>query len=481
MLVILGFGMVAVFMALIMTKRMTPVLALIVVPTIFGLFAGAGLGIGDMALDAIGGLAPTAALLMFAIIYFGVMIDVGLFDPVVRLILRIAGHDPVKVVVGTALLAAVISLDGDGSTTFIVTTSALLPIYLRLGLSPVVLTCVAGLANGVMNILPWGGPTARAAAALDLQASDVFVPMIPSLLAGIAVVFLFAWHLGVFERKRLGGAIDDAALGGAAAGGASRSGRSAGGRPSRSAGPRGVVIADHRISTESIRTLVDDHDTAMADTALDPARATLRPKLLWFNALLTVAVMVLLVLDILPLAYIFMAASAVAILVNFPHVKDQAERVVAHAPSIVGVVSMVLAAGVLIGVLEGTGMVTAMAEWVSASIPDSLGSFSAVITGLLSMPMTFFLSNDAFYFGILPVLAESAATFGVDPVDMARASITGQVVHMQSPLVPAILLLVSLAGVHLGDHHKKVLWRAVVVSLVMLLVAVLVGAVALGA
>jgi CitMHS family citrate-Mg2+:H+ or citrate-Ca2+:H+ symporter len=479
-LVILGFGMVAVFMALIMTKRMTPVLALIVVPTVFGLFAGAGLGIGEFALEAIGGLAPTAALLMFAIIYFGVMIDVGLFDPVVRLILRVAGNDPVKVVVGTALLAAVISLDGDGSTTFIVTTSALLPIYLRLGLSPVVLTCIAGLANGVMNILPWGGPTARAAAALDLQASDVFVPMIPSLLAGIAVVFLFAWHLGILERRRLGGDIDASVVGEAGATGGSRpAGRS--GRGSRSGGPRGVVIADQRISTENIRTLVDDHDTAMADTALDPTRPTLRPKLLWFNALLTVAVMVLLVLDILPLAYIFMAASAIAILVNFPRVKDQAERIVAHAPSIVGVVSMVLAAGVLIGVLEGTGMVTAMAEWVSASIPSSLGAFSAIITGLISMPMTFFLSNDAFYFGILPVLAESAATFGVDPVDMARASVTGQVVHMQSPLVPAILLLVSLAGVNLGDHHKKVLWRAVIVSLVMLLVAVLIGAVGIGA
>ena len=82
--------------------------------------------------------------------------------------------------------------------------------------------------------------------------------------------------------------------------------------------------------------------------------------------------------------------------------------------------------------------------------------------------MTFFMSNDAFYFGILPVLAESAANYGIDPVEMARASITGQPVHLQSPLVPAILLLVSLAGVNLGDHHQKVLWRACVVSLVML-------------
>jgi CitMHS family citrate-Mg2+:H+ or citrate-Ca2+:H+ symporter len=471
-LVLLGFGMVATFMVLIMTKRMTPVLALIIVPTIFGLFAGAGLGIGDMTMEAIGGLAPTAALLMFAIIYFGLMIDVGLFDPLVRIILKVVGHDPVKVVVGTAILAAVISLDGDGSTTFIVVTSALLPIYLRLGLSPVVLTCIAGLANGTMNILPWGGPTARAAAALDLSPTDVFVPMIPSLLVGLAIIFVFSWHLGLMERKRLG-TID-----------LPEEAESGSGRPRtdpRGTGTRASAGTQvRRISTVSLKAIVNPADTAMADTMLDPQRATLRPKLFWFNLVLTVAVMVLLVADVLPLAYVFMAGSAIAIIVNFPRVSQQAERIVAHAPSIVGVVSMVLAAGVLIGVLEGTGMVDAMAAWVAGSIPAELGAFSAVITGLLSIPMTFFLSNDAFYFGILPVLAESAAAFGIDPVDMARASITGQVVHMQSPLVPAILLLVSLAGVNLGDHHKKVLWRAVVVALAMLVVGVLIGAIGIG-
>ena len=345
MLVLLGFGMVATFMVLIMTKRMTPVLALIIVPTVFGLFAGAGLGIGDMALDAIGGLAPTAALLMFAIIYFGLMIDVGLFDPLVRVILRVVGHDPVKVVVGTALLAAVISLDGDGSTTFIVVTSAMLPIYLRLGLSPVVLTCVAGLANGAMNILPWGGPTARAAAALDLSPSDVFVPMVPSLLAGLAVIFVFSWHLGLLERRRLG-TIDLPGEGMGAGGPAARSSGS-GGDVGSGSGPRGgrTVTQVERISTVAIQTLVKPDDTAMADSMLDPQRSTLRPRMFWFNLALTAVVMVLLVADVLPLAYVFMAGSAIAVIANFPRVSDQAQRIVAHAPSIVGVVSMVLAAG----------------------------------------------------------------------------------------------------------------------------------------
>ena len=217
----------------------------------------------------------------------------------------------------------------------------------------------------------------------------------------------------------------------------------------------------------------------MTDTMLDPHRASLRPKLIWFNLALTVAVMVLLVADLFPLAFVFIVGTGLALAVNFPRVKDQATEILSHSSSIVGVVSMVLAAGVLVVVFNGTGMVEAMAAWITQIIPSSMGPYLAVITGVLSIPMTFFMSNDAFYFGILPVLAESATHFGIEPVEMARASITGQPVHMQSPLVPAILLLVSLAKVNLGDHHKKVLWRATLVSLAMLVVGVLVGVIPL--
>jgi CitMHS family citrate-Mg2+:H+ or citrate-Ca2+:H+ symporter len=489
--------MIAVFMVLIMTKKLTPVLALIIVPTVFGLFAGAGLGIGDMVLDSMKSMTSTAALLMFAIIYFGLMIDVGLFDPLVRFILRKLGNDPAKVVLGTAILAAAVSLDGDGSTTFILTTAAMLPVYLRLKMSPVVLTCVAGLANGTMNILPWGGPTARAATALKIDVNDVFVPMIPSLVAGLAVVFAFAWLLGLQERNRLRATAPeiwatpasaepftadkfDGGTGSGAAGG-SGTRRGSGGKGSPVPATGGPAVGGSSVAVlERTETLIEDADTGLTDTALDPNRKTLRPKLQWFNLGLTVAVMVVLVANVIPLPFVFMVASAVALLVNFPKVKDQGGQLIAHAPSIVAVVSMVMTAAVLTGVLKGTGMVEAMSAWLVQIIPTSMGPFMAVITGILSIPMTFFMSNDAFYFGVLPVLSETAAHYGISAAEMARASITGQPFHLQSPLVPAILLLVSLAKVDLGDHHKKVLWRTAVISLVMLGVGMLTGAIGIG-
>ncbi|MFI8567134.1 CitMHS family transporter [Rhodococcus sp. NPDC078407] len=466
MLVILGFLMVAAFMFLILTKRATPVVALTLVPVIFGLLAGAGLGIGDMITDGIKSLAPTAALLFFAIIFFGIMIDVGLFDPLVRAILRLVRNDPMKLVVGTAILAMVVSLDGDGSTTFIIVTSALLPLYLKLGVSPVILTVVAGLANGTMNIIPWGGPTVRAASALGISPSDVFVPMVPSMIVGLIIVLLFAVHLGIMERRRIGKLVFEPELVASGGGGSIRKGGS-NRKGEKATGGTGTGGSS-------------DGESGQFFDGLDPNRDTLRPKLLWFNAALTVVLLVILVMDILPIPVLFMIAASIALTVNFPKVKEQGDAIARHSSSIVSVVAMVLAAAILTGVFQGTGMVEAMAEWLLNVIPPGMGPYLAVITGVLSIPLTFFMTNDAFYFGILPVLTETAEKYGIDPVEMARASITGQPVHLQSPLVPAILLLVTLAGVSLADHHKKVLWRAVVVSLAMLAVGIVLGQIPFG-
>lgn len=466
MLVVLGFTMIALFMYLVMAKKATPIATLILVPLIFGLFTGAGLGLGDMVIESTVKLAPTAALLFFAIIFFGTMIDVGLFDPLIRAILRFAGNDPMKLVLGTALLTSIVSLDGDGSTTFIIVTSAFLPLYLRLGMSPVVLTVIAALSNGVLNTVPWGGSTARAAAALNVSPIDIFVPMIPAIASGLVSVLVLAYFLGRSERKRIGEVhLDDSrgvlglrnretvTVGAAAAGSA---GSSAG---------RG-----HQESTGSSVVIANDFSASFTDDGNFVERVNARPKLVWINFALTMAVMTLLVMDLLPPAVIFMAAVGIALVINFPNVNEQSAQIKAHASSVISVVGMVFAASVLTGVMNGTGMVKAMAEWLVGIVPDALGPFMAVIAGVLSIPLTFIMTNDAFYFGVLPILSETAGHFGVEPVQMARAALVGQALHQSSPLVASFLLLIGLANVSLGEHFKKVIWRGAIVAFVMLAV-----------
>ena len=200
---LLGFAALASFLVLVLTKRLSAAAALILVPITFGIVGGFGAGLGEMMLEGVGQVAPTALMLVFALLYFAVMIEAGLFEPLVRKVLQVAGDDPVRVVVGTALLAMVVSLDGDGATTALVTISAMYPVYRRLGLNPLILATLLGLSNTLMNWLPWGGPSARAATALRVPLMDVVGPLLPALGLSLTAVLVLAYGLGRMERRRL--------------------------------------------------------------------------------------------------------------------------------------------------------------------------------------------------------------------------------------------------------------------------------------
>ncbi|MEV5727660.1 citrate:proton symporter [Streptomyces pharetrae] len=472
MLTILGFAMIATFLVLIMMKKMSPIAALVLIPALFCVFVGKGAHLGDYVIDGVTSLAPTAAMLMFAIVYFGVMIDVGLFDPIVRGILKFCKADPMRIVVGTALLAAIVSLDGDGSTTFMITVSALYPLYKRLKMSLVVLTGVAAMANGVMNTLPWGGPTARAATALKLDASDIFVPMIPALAVGLLFVIGLSYVLGLRERKRLGVLTLDEVLVEEKETVLVGAGSGADAEDERLTGGSGASTGADASGPAAFAGSADEDDDFQG---LDPHRDTLRPKLYWFNALLTVSLLTAMIMEWLPIPVLFLLGAALALSVNFPRIPDQKARIAAHADNVLNVSGMVFAAAVFTGVLQGTGMVDAMAKWMVDVIPQGMGPHMALVTGVLSLPLTYFMSNDGFYFGVLPVLAEAGAAHGVSPLEMARASLVGQPLHMSSPLVPAVYVLVGMAKVEFGDHTRFVVKWAALTCLVILGAGILFG------
>lgn len=422
-----GFGMVAVFMALIMTKRLSAIVALILVPIVVALLCGFGMGVGGMIVEGIVTVAPTAAVLMFAVFYFGIMIDAGLFAPLVRRVLSLVGGDPRKVALGTAAVAAMVSLDGDGATTALVTITAFLPIYRQLGMNPLILAVLLGSSNAIINMVPWGGPLARLAAVLQVDPNAIFLPLIPVMVVGLLGVAAVAWHLGTLERRRLG-----------------------------------VQAID-----------------ATAHLADGDAAAIARPRLWWVNLILTVAILTAAILRLAPLPVVFMVGVALAITINYPRLSDQRERLAAHAPAVMGIVALIFAAASFTGVLEGTGMVAAMGEGFLDFLPPSWGPHLGVVTAVASGPMTFFLSNDAFFFGIVPTLAEAGQAYGLAPEEIARASLLGQTVHVLSPLVAAVYLVAGLLNVDIGAMQRFGLKWAVGLMTLMIVAAVALGAVPL--
>jgi citrate-Mg2+:H+ or citrate-Ca2+:H+ symporter, CitMHS family len=418
-LALLGFGMITTFIVLIMTKRLSPLVALTLIPIIFGLIAGAGSGLGKMMEDGLRDTAPTGVLIMFGILYFGIMFEVGLFEPLIVKILQLAKGDPLKVVMGTCILALIVALDGDGAATYLIIVGAMLPIYKRLDINPLILTAILTLCVGIMIKLPWTGANARVLSALHLNPSELFNPIIPSMLISIVWVLIVAYILGKREQRRLG-------------------------------------IKQIEI----------------------PVSKEIKNKKIYFtNLFLTIALVAALVMASFPIAITFMVGLSIAMIINFPRLEDQRVKFAAHAGSALSVGSMVFAAGIFTGILSGTKMLHAMAESFIHIIPDSLGPNMAVVTAITSMPFTFFVSNDAYFYGIVPVTAVTASHFGVSAVEIGRASLLGQSVHMLSPLVASSYLLVGLAGVSYADHQKFTIKWAIVTVLVMTVAAIFTGAI----
>ncbi|MFF9803612.1 CitMHS family transporter [Streptomyces coeruleorubidus] len=453
----LGFATIALFLLLTMTRRVSVLVALVVLPVLAALAGGFAGELGGMVLDGLSKVAPTGIMIAFAVLYFSLMVDAGLFDPLIRGLLRLAKGDPLRVTVATAVLTLCVALDGDGASTFLITVSALLPVYRKLGMSPLVLSGVVCLGAGVMNMLPWGGPTVRAMAALQLESSDVFTPVLPAMGFGIAWVLVASWLIGRRERRRLGALT----------------------------GPGEETTAGEPVAA-TVPAPGDEPGAATAPApgdgpgAVRVAAPAPRP-LAVFNLLLTVVLLVALIVEVMPLPVLFVLGFAVALLVNHPTWEQQQALLDRHAKNVVLVTTMIFAAGVFTGVLTGTGMIDDMAEALVSVIPDSLGGHLPVLVAVTGMPLSLVFTPDAYYFGVLPVLAETAHGFGTDPAEVARAAILGQMTtgFPLSPLTAATFILVGMSGVQLGEHQRFIFRWAFATTLVMTAGAVLTGALSL--
>lgn len=420
--------MIIVFTALIMMNRMSPIVALVSIPTIFALIGGFAFDVGDMMLDGVIQVAPTAALLLFAILYFGVMIDAGLFDPFIRQLLKVVKVDPVKITVGTAALALLVALDGDGTTTYMITVTALLPLYKRLGMNPLVLAVIAMLSLSVMSgMTPWGGPATRAIVSLGVDPAEFFTPFIPVMVIGALFVLGIAYFLGKREKER-------------------------------------IDLTNINYEEIIINKQTTEHMSVLR---------------WWINLALTAVLLIFLVMGVWPVSILFIVGFALALMINFPGTLMQKEVIIKHAGNALIVTALVFAAGIFTGILSGTGMVVEMSNALIELIPESLNSYFTFIVAVTSIPFTFIMSNDAYYFGVLPVLAETAIAYGIDPVQIARASVLGQPVHLLSPLVASTFLLVGMVGKELGEYQKYAFKWCLIMSFVLIGASLTVGAISL--
>jgi len=436
MLTWLGVATIVALLVLILFRVTSALVALILVPIVAALAGGFGSQIGSFAMDGIRGVVPVASLFAFAVLYFGVMNDAGLFDPIIRGLVGVVGTDPVKIAVGTAAVATISHLDGAGASAFMITIPAMLPLYARVRMDPLVLTSITALAAGTTNMLPWAGPTTRAASALHVSTSDLFVPILPAMVVGVAGVFAIAILIGRKER--------------------------------------------HRLSALKPSEERDDPDSG-ASTSKTAERGPQVGALWFFNAGLTVVAITGLFVEVLPPTIVFIIAAALALIVNYPDVNVQRERITAHASAAMMMVTTIFAAGVFTGILTHSGVLGALSADVARMLPQPALRHLPVGMAAASMPLSLAFDPDSFYFGLLPVLANASQAVGGSGVEVARAALLGQMTtgFPVSPLTPSTFLLVGLASVDLADHQRRTIAYAFGITLLMTVAAIVLGAIGL--
>ena len=423
---ILGFLTIAAIVVTLFKSKTLPSIAFIVFPTILAVILVIGSyydfeQVGKLIKSGFSSTSPTAALFVFSVLYFGIMTDAGMFDVIIDKLMKLVGDNVIGVSVMTAVIALIGHLDGGGASTFCIVVPAMLPVYKKMHMRPTSMLTVSVLAMGVLNLMPWAGPTMRAATVLGVEAASLWSTLIPIQIFGIALVFVVAVIFGLKEKAR-------------------------------GAGLHGKL---HEIEGEVV--LDDAQEKEKNELA--------RPKLFIFNIILTIAVIALLIYDIFPSYVPFMFGVAIAILVNYPGAKMQKKIINSHAGPALMMCSTLMGAAVLMGILvksvtvgdvEVASVITCMSDLISAILPAFLGRHLPLVIGILSVPLALAFDTDSYFYGMLPVMIGIGEGFGVAAMPIAVAMVVCRnCATFISPMVPATLLGVGLADVDIKDHIKN--------------------------
>ncbi len=423
---ILGFLTIAAIVVTLFKSKTLPSIAFIVFPTILAVILVIGgyydfEQVGKLIKSGFSSTSPTAALFVFSVLYFGIMTDAGMFDVIIDKLMKLVGDNVIGVSVMTAVIALIGHLDGGGASTCCIVVPAMLPVYKKMHMRPTSMLTVSVLAMGVLNLMPWAGPTMRAATVLGVEAASLWSTLIPIQIFGIALVFVVAVIFGLKEKAR-------------------------------GAGLHGKL---HEIEGEVV--LDDAQEKEKNELA--------RPKLFIFNIILTIAVIALLIYDIFPSYVPFMFGVAIAILVNYPGAKMQKKIINSHAGPALMRCSTLMGAAVLMGILvksvtvcdvEVASVITCMSDLISAILPAFLGRHLPLVIGILSVPLALAFDTDSYFYGMLPVMIGIGEGFGVAAMPIAVAMVVCRnCATFISPMVPATLLGVGLADVDIKDHIKN--------------------------
>ena len=430
MTAILGYITLALLVYLIMKGNFSPSIVFIGLSVILGLVVGYDLvTLNEYIKTGVISTASNAVMFAFAILFFTIMTEAGLFDPIVDFLMRTLGRSVFGIGVAAVLVSCIGHLDGSATTTALVTIPFFLPAFKRIGLQGKHLMLLAGLSMGVMNLMPWAGPLLRASVVTGIDPTILWRALLPAQIFGLIVVCGVGVYFGRLAK--------------------------------RSTGSADLVLA------------------AKEETDEKKEKKPITWKW-YFNLALLIAAVVLLAKGTFVSYIVFQLSCVLAMVVNFRGSKAQNAVLHKAAGPAYYTIIILFSAGVFMGVL-GQGEPSIISQMATALInilPPALARHLHIIMGAVSTPLGLVFASSAYDNSVLPLCVEVGARYGISAQSMAVCMAIGKNVSIiGSPVYPSTFLILGLCETELKDYLKFAFIPMWALGILMILFSVLVGTV----
>lgn len=443
MLSAIGFIMVIVMVALIIWGKVALPPILILLSTVAAIVLGVSGALGEVMgpleiLSALRGYVDTGAnsvlstvlLFTFAIVYFNILSDAGMFDVIVGAVIKRMGNSVTAILLMTCFLAFISHLDGSGATTMLITIPTMLPLYKKMNVSPIILLGYVGLWSGVENMLPWTSALARVSASTGVDPYELWNALIPVQVVGFIILIISCFVLGKILKKRGCGMSDEEFL-----------------------------------AIKSGMGKKEDPVLKVSNTVL------------YIDMAITVLLVISMLLGWVNTSVAFMIAISFALLLNCRGgAKEMTAQIRKHGSTALNMVMILFSIGMFVGVMTDTGMMDAMTQTLISLVPEAMSSHLTFIIALFSVPLSMAVGSDSLYMIMAPIFGNMAVAFGGTMMGAAGACVIGACIAANLCLVaPTPYLALGLAGVEMKDNLKYIFIPTWILGIILAIAGAIAG------
>ncbi|MBS0992853.1 citrate transporter [Lacticaseibacillus paracasei] len=412
-LAFMGFAMMILITVLLMKQKVSTIFCFTVIPVIFAILVGANITqIGSYVSKGILKTYEIALMMMFSMPYFTLMSDAGMFDYIVKAIMKRVRLTAPIICMLTVIVASICELDSSVLSVFLITIPLMLPLYKKFNIDTKILPFLCSASVILMTSKPWDARMLRAASLTSTKnASTVlFLHMLPVQLIGMVGLLALAAFLGFRQMKN---------------------------RRDKA-----------EISREELVSMIKDTELS-------------RPKLFLPNLLLTALVIFCLcAFPDIPQYFVFAVGLVLAMMLNYGDQKLQTKLLKKYYAALWPVTPAVLLSGVVVGVMQYSGMLNEMVKVLMAVIPAAIGPWVYLILAMLATPLMFVFTNDTWFYALIPIVAAFSNKYGI-PTDIVIMTMFMNFGAMVSPVAqPQIYVATDLTDkMPLATYVKYSFWK----------------------